>query len=88
MTSEATRNRGSRYRDEIDKIEQCGIDCIPEVERRSSPRNLVTILAGGSLSFLAAGAVAALSYPLVLALFPEPAEVYGPIGHDVKGHAR
>jgi hypothetical protein len=40
------------------------------------------------LSALVAGVVAALSYPLVLALFPEPVEEYGPTGHDVKGLTR
>jgi purine-cytosine permease-like protein len=51
MTSEVTRDRASLYRDEVGKIEQCGIEHIPEADRRSSPKNLVTILAGGSLTF-------------------------------------
>ncbi len=40
-----------RYRDEIGKIEQCGIEYIPEAVRRSHPRNLFSILFGGSLTF-------------------------------------
>jgi purine-cytosine permease-like protein len=53
VTATPSRQLGTpaRYRDELGRIEQCGIDVIPEEARRSSPRNLVTILAGGSLTF-------------------------------------
>lgn len=40
-----------RYRDEIGRIEQCGIEYIPESVRRSHPKNLFSILFGGSLTF-------------------------------------
>jgi hypothetical protein len=48
----------------------------------------VSVARRRDLSVLVAGVVAALSYPLVLALFPEPVEEYGPTGHDVKGLTR
>jgi purine-cytosine permease-like protein len=38
-------------KDRIGKIEQYGIEHIPEEERRSAPKNLFTILFGGSLTF-------------------------------------
>lgn len=36
------------------------------------------LVGGADLSFLVAGIVAALLYPLAVTLFPEPAQVYGP----------
>lgn len=39
------------YLDQIGKIEQCGIEFIPEEARKSHPRNLFSILCGGSLTF-------------------------------------
>ncbi|MCW2611665.1 MAG: hypothetical protein QOC93_1490 [Actinomycetota bacterium] len=38
-------------KDRVGKIEQYGIEHIPEEERHSSPKNLFTILFGGSLTF-------------------------------------
>ena len=38
-------------KDRIGRIEQYGVEYIPEEERRSSPRNLISILSGGSLTF-------------------------------------
>lgn len=38
-------------KDQLGKIEQHGVDYIPEDERESSPKNLFTILFGGSLTF-------------------------------------
>lgn len=40
-----------RYRDRIGTVEQCGIEYIPEEVRKSHPRNLFSILCGGSLTF-------------------------------------
>lgn len=39
------------YRDEVGRIEQCGIEHIPESARKSRPKNLFSILFGGSLTF-------------------------------------
>jgi purine-cytosine permease-like protein len=39
------------HKDRAGRIEQYGIDFIPEEERKSSPRNLSSILFGGSLTF-------------------------------------
>ena len=49
VAAEPPRSRS--YEDRVGKIEQCGIDYIPESTRKSSPRNLFTILSGGSLTF-------------------------------------
>ena len=38
-------------KDQVGKIEQYGIEYIPEDERQSKPKNLFTILFGGSLTF-------------------------------------
>ena len=38
-------------KDQLGRIEQYGIEYIPEEERRSAPKNLFTILFGGSLTF-------------------------------------
>ncbi len=38
-------------KDQVGRIEQYGIEYIPEDERRSHPKNLFTILFGGSLTF-------------------------------------
>ena len=38
-------------RDQVGKIEQHGVEFIPENERHSSPRNVFTVLFGGSLTF-------------------------------------
>lgn len=38
-------------KDRIGRIEKYGVEYIPEEERRSSPRNLTSILSGGSLTF-------------------------------------
>lgn len=43
------------------------------------------LLGGADLSFIAAGAVAGILYPLVLRTFPEPAEVMGPAAHGSAG---
>ncbi|WP_051342790.1 purine-cytosine permease family protein [Pseudonocardia spinosispora] len=53
MSSDLTDNATthSAYRDTLGKIERCGIEYIPEEARKSAPRNLFTILAGGSLTF-------------------------------------
>jgi purine-cytosine permease-like protein len=39
------------HKDRAGRIEQYGVEYIPEDERRSSPRNLGNILFGGSLTF-------------------------------------
>lgn len=41
----------ARHKDRAGRVEQYGVEHIPEQERRSSPRNLGTILFGGSLTF-------------------------------------
>lgn len=55
MSEEALRDvparNDDRYRDQIGKVEQCGIEHIPEQHRKSHPRNLFSILFGGSLTF-------------------------------------
>lgn len=38
-------------KDRVGRIEQYGVEYIPEEERKSSPRNLTSILSGGSLTF-------------------------------------
>lgn len=38
-------------KDRVGRIERYGVEHIPEEERRSSPRNLTSILSGGSLTF-------------------------------------
>jgi purine-cytosine permease-like protein len=40
------------------------------------------LLGGVDLSFVVAGALAAILYPLALRVFPEPAEVMGPNAPD------
>ncbi|MEU4227645.1 cytosine permease [Nonomuraea sp. NPDC026600] len=57
MTEETARRASvapeahHQYRDQVGKIEQCGIEYIPEEVRKSRPRNLFSILCGGSLTF-------------------------------------
>ncbi|WP_131735575.1 purine-cytosine permease family protein [Actinomadura roseirufa] len=52
MVSEvAEPARPNSYEDRLGKIEQCGIEYIPESARKSAPRNLFMILFGGSLTF-------------------------------------
>ncbi|GAA3935024.1 cytosine permease [Actinomadura viridis] len=43
--------RAKSFEDRIGRIERCGIEHIPESERKSAPRNLFMILFGGSLTF-------------------------------------
>ncbi len=51
VTTSPTTHDSVHAKDQVGKIEQYGIEYIPEDERQSKPKNLFTILFGGSLTF-------------------------------------